>query len=223
MILGDETTDAIARRFLLDGFVVLPNTITPDATREALNLCERTAARRNRVRAPVPYELLHRSPLNEIARSKQAQAMLVRLLGEHYATQDICWFRISPPGGSAIDRIHRDRPACDGLPLSVSVDAMLTDFTEQNGATQIWSGTQHSRAGEPRAANEDAARFLTATPPTAIVGTAGSIVLRDERAWHRAGVNRTAVNRCMFSSPGWRSVEARTAVGPLRRRRARPA
>jgi len=149
----------------------------------------------------VPYELLNRAPLNRVVGAPPVRALLVHLLGERCATEEICWFRISPPGGSAIARIHRDSRASG--PLSISVDAMLTEFTEQNGATELWAGTQHA---PDRSQNEsDEARRLADIRPSTIAGPAGTVVLRDERAWHRAGTNRTSANRCMFSSPGWKS------------------
>lgn len=204
--LSDDRLEVAARDFQRDGFVVLENALPPDRMQRALALCESTAQRRNRIRCPVPYELLGRWPLKGLVRGGPAWRHLQQLLADEATTRDFCWFRICPPGGMSIERVHRDRvkAADDELPpLSISIDVMLTDFTEQNGATEIWPGSQLTYE-----TNYDqirrAAEAISKTTPRQITAPAGSIVLRDQRAWHRGGLNTTATSRCMFSAPGWR-------------------
>ena len=117
------------------------------------------------------------------------------------------WFRRCPPGGSSIRRVHRDQRRSQ---LSISMDVMLTDFSEANGATQIWPGTQQFVRPE----TTDVTRRAEQIPGVFITGTSGSVVLRDERAWHRGGLNHTPDARLMLSINRWqagRSPEAKTA------------
>lgn len=199
-----STMEAYLDQFRNGGYVVLENILSVDRTAEALRLCECTSRRRNRVLVPVPYELLHRWPLKGIVRESIVWELLIQILGDSPFTEDFCWFRISPPGGSSIDRIHRDCRTQEGTLPSVSVDLMLTDFTAENGATEIWAGSQLTFDVDPAVA-ENIEEHLSPNPDR-IIGSAGSVILRDQRAWHRGGFNRTDMPRCMFSSIGWRAT-----------------
>jgi hypothetical protein len=67
-----------------------------------------------------------------------------------------------------------------------------------DGATEFWPGshgTVDCDAVEASRIEERASR----APSTRIVAPAGSLVVRDLRAWHRAMPNRTATPRLMLS------------------------
>ena len=199
-----QSKTEITRRFRERGFVVLEGILSSSDAASGERLCLATSRRRNRRRVPVPYELMYRPPFKGIVRQTSVWDVLTSILDGTPQTGDFCWFRIAPPGGSAIDRIHRDCRTARGTPPVVSVDVLLTDFTEENGATELWGGTQHTYDDDPAAA-----RGIEASLPQRgerITGTAGSVVLRDQRAWHRGGVNRTESSRCMFTSVGWRAA-----------------
>jgi hypothetical protein len=85
--------------------------------------------------------------------------------------------------------IHRDLRTYSGdLPLMMNTLVMLDDFTVENGATLMMTG---SHRGCPERPTEAAftARAERAT------GRAGSILVFDSNLWHAAGVNTTALPR----------------------------
>ena len=89
-----------------------------------------------------------------------------------------------PDNLSYVGRIHRDlRSFSGGLHLMAQWLVMLDDFTEENGATYLLSGSH--RLPDPPAQDDF---FRDATRA---VGRAGSIVVFDSNLWHAAGVNRS--------------------------------
>jgi Phytanoyl-CoA dioxygenase (PhyH) len=89
-----------------------------------------------------------------------------------------------PGGASYVGRVHRDqRTFSGGLHLMAQLLVMLDDFSEDNGATWLLTGSHRLREKPP----DD--RFFAAA--VRAVGPAGSIVVFDSNLWHAAGVNRT--------------------------------
>ena len=89
-----------------------------------------------------------------------------------------------PHDASYVGRVHRDQRTFSGdLHLMVQLLVMLDDFTEDNGATYLLSGSHRSRERPP-----DEVFFRDAGRA---VGDAGSIVVFDSNLWHAAGVNRS--------------------------------
>jgi hypothetical protein len=87
-----------------------------------------------------------------------------------------------PSNVSYVGRIHRDLRSFSGeLALMAQWLVMLDDFSEDNGATYLLSGS-HKRPNTP----DDRAFFDAATRA---VGPAGSIVVFNSNLWHAAGVN----------------------------------
>ena len=85
-------------------------------------------------------------------------------------------------------RIHRDIRSYSGeLPLLLNTLVMLDEFTTENGATFMGSGS-HKKAGklEERAFYETAGRA---------VGSAGSVLVFNSNVWHAGGDNRTGAPR----------------------------
>ncbi|WP_458526261.1 phytanoyl-CoA dioxygenase family protein [Onishia taeanensis] len=92
-----------------------------------------------------------------------------------------------------LQKIHRDiRTYIPGYHARMNLIVMLDDFTEENGATQILSGSHH-REEEP--SKED----FEANCET-LKGDAGSVVLFNSYLWHRGGVNRTGQTRVALTS-----------------------
>ncbi len=89
-----------------------------------------------------------------------------------------------PTEASYVGRVHRDQRTFSGdLHLMVQLLVMLDDFTEDNGATYLLSGSHRMRERPPEDVFfRDAARA---------VGCAGSIAVFDSNLWHAAGVNRS--------------------------------
>jgi Phytanoyl-CoA dioxygenase (PhyH) len=83
-----------------------------------------------------------------------------------------------------VHRIHKDvRTHMGGFRVLVNLLLMVDEFTLENGATFILSGSHH----EPTPPPQD---FFFAHAER-IVGPQGSVVLFDSNAWHCAGENRS--------------------------------
>jgi hypothetical protein len=88
--------------------------------------------------------------------------------------------------------VHRDvRTYTTEVRLLLNIIIMLDEFTEENGATYLLSGSHLSRA-KP----SDAAFFSQADRA---VGKRGSIVVWDSNVWHAAGENKTDLPRRSLS------------------------
>lgn len=93
-----------------------------------------------------------------------------------------------PGESSYVGKVHRDvRSYFAGQPLMVNMLVMLDDFTEQNGATYILTGTHHIAERPP-----DEFFFQYADR---LLGKRGSIVLWDSYLWHAAGHNQSSTPR----------------------------
>lgn len=85
---------------------------------------------------------------------------------------------------SYAQRIHRDIRSFSGeMPLLLNTLVMLDDFTPDNGATWMMTGS-HGQAAKP----EPEAFFARAEQA---VGPAGSILVFNSNLWHAGGDNRT--------------------------------
>ncbi|MFL9993011.1 Phytanoyl-CoA dioxygenase (PhyH) [Burkholderia sp. GAS332] len=84
--------------------------------------------------------------------------------------------------------VHRDiRFHSNAKRFMLNTLVMLDDFTVENGATYILSGSHH-QSDKP----DDEAFFQQAAR---ITGQRGSLLLFDSRIWHAAGTNRTNLPR----------------------------
>ncbi|ATJ83146.1 phytanoyl-CoA dioxygenase family protein [Halomonas beimenensis] len=92
-----------------------------------------------------------------------------------------------------LQRVHRDVGTyIDGYNLRLNLIVMLDDFTEENGATRILSGS-HCKEEKPTDEEFEASC-------QSITGPAGSVVLFNSYLWHRGGVNRTNNTRVALTS-----------------------
>lgn len=195
------TDDAEATQVILtQGFIVMGGVLESAHVVEMREVCEKVLARRNALRTRVPLELHRRPPLGvPSVYAHPALVPIVReLIGEASVTE--FWIRSTAPG-SRPDKIHRDRrglPPPGSKPVNLGVDFMLTDCTPENGATEIWPGSQLlvDRDEEDLRNTRHRAGLEPSVP---ITGTAGSAVLRDLRAWHRAGANHDPARRILLS------------------------
>jgi hypothetical protein len=106
--------------------------------------------------------------------------------------------------GCGVQGLHRDTghlfpEAPFVLPPAVMVvNIPLVDFTEENGATEIWPGSHLILDRSP----EEAALILERAallPSVRTIMPAGSVVVRDMRAWHRGMPNNTDKPRMMLA------------------------
>lgn len=114
--------------------------------------------------------------------------------------------------GSGTQPLHRDtRPLFHGelnVPtptVQLVLNIPLCDFTEENGSTEIWPGTHLivDVVPEDEGRLEERAKEL---PSIRANLSAGSLVLRDLRLWHRGMPNHADYARSMFAlvyQRGW--------------------
>jgi len=121
----------------------------------------------------------------DLLEDDHGQALLERFFQGPYILNTFGGVLNLPNGASYVGRVHRDQRTFSGdLHLMVQLLVMLDDFSEENGATYLLSGSHRLRE---RPADDvffaDAARA---------VGPAGSIVVFNSNLWHAAGVNHSA-------------------------------
>lgn len=116
--------------------------------------------------------------------------------------------------GSGYQQIHRDTGLIFGTELQVPTppthlvfNIPLTNFTEENGSTEVWPGTHlivdRASADGKMSTLEERAKDL-ASQRTNI--PTGSIVVRDMRMWHRGVPNNSQEVRTMLAivyERGW--------------------
>lgn len=99
----------------------------------------------------------------------------------------------NPVGGfprveNYVHRVHRDVATfIPNYNLRINMLVMLDDFTIENGATRVLSGS-HRRAAQPDDREFDA-------NSESLTGRAGSVVLFNSYLWHRGTLNTTARDR----------------------------
>lgn len=118
--------------------------------------------------------------------------------------------------GSGYQPLHPDRPfawksekeaTAAGQPwppptITVSCSVALVEITKENGATEIYPGTQRETAvtqWQPGERPENYPELIEKWgPPHYMTIPAGGICFRDPRMWHRGVPNRTDVTRPMI-------------------------
>lgn len=105
---------------------------------------------------------------------------------------------------SGIQHVHRDFdhlfPGFPvALPISqVIVNIPLTDFSLENGATEVWPGS-HLIVDEIPNDNQALEERAKTLPSVRTTASAGSVILRDMRTWHRGMPNKTDEIRTMLA------------------------
>lgn len=90
---------------------------------------------------------------------------------------------------SYASNIHRDIRSFSGdMPLLLNTLVMLDDFTKENGATYLMSGSHRSHPDMP---TEDEFHRVAEQA----IGKAGSVLVFNSNVWHRAGQNTTEFAR----------------------------
>jgi len=93
-----------------------------------------------------------------------------------------------PRAQNYVHRVHRDVATfIPNFNLRMNMLVMLDDFTIENGATQVLSGSHVQNEQPDDATFAAGAEYLT--------GRAGSVVLFNSYLWHRGTLNTTARNR----------------------------
>ena len=92
-------------------------------------------------------------------------------------------------------------------PFILAMHFPLCDFTPTSGGTRIYAGSHLRRDAPPRLEDEAPSDIVERT----VMMSAGDVLLRDCRAWHAAGPNRSSEPRAMFSfafSSSWFMTKA---------------
>jgi Phytanoyl-CoA dioxygenase (PhyH) len=120
----------------------------------------------------------------ELLEQEHGQALLAQFFQAPYILNTFGGLLNLAHDASYVGRVHRDQRTFSGdLHLMVQLLVMLDDFTEENGATYLLTGSHRLREKpDEEAFFRDAARA---------VGPAGSIVVFNSNLWHAAGVNRS--------------------------------
>ena len=175
------------------GYVVLEGIFDPTLTSEMLRICMVVLAQGKPIKA-LPHTELRREPYTRFSQAGIVAQVVETLAGNVCYPDRPGYIRVNPVDSEA-GPIHRDSQA-GGLPI-VEVAVFLTPFEQRNGATQIWPDSRKIGAGDP----QELALMHKAEadmPPNVIHGPCGSLLFRDDRAWHRAGANLSTDPRVML-------------------------
>ena len=111
----------------------------------------------------------------------------------------------APNADPGPQHVHRDIGAqlLSDLPIATTphyavVNIALTEFTPENGSTEIWPGTHRLPDHDTDESDDLEARAAT-MPSVRANMPAGSVVVRDMRMWHRGMPNTTDALRIMLA------------------------
>lgn len=125
-------------------------------------------------------DLLGSLPLLDFVESYLGTSCILNSFGGAFNQQELRTYLLNP---------HRDTKVFSrGTPSMVNMLLMLDDFTLENGATYILSGSHHLPESYP-------SQELFYQAADRLVGPAGSLVLFDGNCWHAAGANTTLRDR----------------------------
>jgi ectoine hydroxylase-related dioxygenase (phytanoyl-CoA dioxygenase family) len=205
---AEVTHDAatVADRLAANGFVILRDVVplrviaaARDAFEPLLAEAQRQGPNRGAHRYSVAFPLA--APFDDplLYANPAILAVLSRVLGDDLAIAGVGSADCEP--GSSYQPVHRDEPAdlyreAPGLSLptyAVCVNIPLGDVHPDDGPMELWPGGTHCLP-LPDRLEQVAARM----PSVRATITAGSVLLRDIRTWHRGTPNRSAAARSML-------------------------
>lgn len=143
-------------------------------------------------------------PFNDprVVANPLAIQILREVLGEKVLRTEY-WIKSRLADGGHEQEVHRDRkhlfPELPFAlpPWAISVNIALTDFTLENGATELWPGS-HLIVDATLEERLETSQRSAGLPTKRLAMPAGSIALRDSRLWHRGMPNRTGEIRVML-------------------------
>ncbi len=212
--MSEENLRIAVRTLKECGFVIIEDVVSPDWIDRIRRQCDETLQRYMRAVSPEKRATMERthtamfppicSPFMDSVAIENPFAVQVTeaAIGPDF----FCTFyntntQWPHSGGQQVhrdfDHLFPDHPIA--LPIiQVIVNIPLIDFTLGNGATEVWPGT-HLIVDElpnDREALEERAKYLPSVRTTV---SAGSIILRDMRTWHRGMPNETEEIRTMLA------------------------
>lgn len=109
---------------------------------------------------------------------------LRRYFGSQFILNSLGGIINFPSGATYASKVHRDIRFFSGeMPLMLNMLVMLDDFTIDNGATRLLTGS-HKQPRKP-----DDAEFLAKAAHA--IGKAGDVLVFNSNLWHAAGHNTT--------------------------------
>jgi len=120
----------------------------------------------------------------ELLERNHGQTLLERFFQGPYVLNTYGGVLNLPNDVSYVGRVHRDLRTFSGdVKLMAQLLVMLDDFTEENGATYLMTGSHRLR--------EQPLDDIFFRDAARAVGSAGSIVMFNSNLWHAAGINRS--------------------------------
>jgi len=184
----EETLSTLAR----DGYAIAPDAVSKETVQQLRADLEKAIETERAYHKGADYKdfgmvlvcCTHARSFVDVLGEPRVMNVIERLIGE---SSIVYAFTSSsmPPGRSNYSyRVHVDCPRLiPGYATNAGVMILLDDFTEENGATWILPGSQHTR----EAPTEE---YFYANAKRAIA-PAGSCVYLDPRVWHSGGKNTT--------------------------------
>ena len=213
-VMNEENLKVAVRTLRECGFVIIEDVVSRDWIDRTRDLCNDILQRYMKTLSPEKRESYERShtamfppicsPFMDVVAIENPFAVQVTeaAIGPSF----FCTFYNTNTQWphSGMQHVHRDFDHLfPDLPVAlpiiqVIVNIPLTDFTLENGATEVWPGTHLivDQLPKDREAIEERAKTLPSVRTTV---SAGAIILRDMRTWHRGMPNRTDEIRTMLA------------------------
>jgi ectoine hydroxylase-related dioxygenase (phytanoyl-CoA dioxygenase family) len=206
-------------RFDQDGYVVLERLIDPAAVQALTDALLKLEASHGFGYAKTSFEGFRTVRINnllvydelfwDVALQPEILQLAESILDPELLLSSLCTLTLGP--GQEEQPLHEDtqllplpRPRA---PISVNAIWALSDFTAENGATQIVPGS-HKYDSAPRYGAD--VKTVPATMP------AGSVMLFDSALWHKGGANTSADRRYALSCyycAGWMRQQENLQLG----------
>lgn len=134
----------------------------------------------------------------KLLEDENIDTLLAPHLGAHWVMYAFTSSSLPPNGNNYGSRLHVDSPRLiDNYPTNMGVIWALTEFTTENGGTQLLPASHHS----PVIPDED---FFSRHAVT-LECPSGSLILFNARVFHRAGTNNTQFFRHSLTMNACRS------------------
>jgi ectoine hydroxylase-related dioxygenase (phytanoyl-CoA dioxygenase family) len=143
--------------------------------------------------------IVHDFLVPELFNNEKLYTAAYEILGEGFILKELLHYFSMPD--NTIQELHRDvndlyRNESLIVPtFLIAFQIPLVNFDYESGGTRIIKGTHLSSGEPPRLENEDLNKVPAHTP----VLKEQDCLVRDCRAWHGAGVNKTGNSRAMYT------------------------
>jgi ectoine hydroxylase-related dioxygenase (phytanoyl-CoA dioxygenase family) len=189
---GRPTDDEILQVLARDGYAIVPDSIAPAVVAQLRSDLERaieTEATYHQGTSYIDYGMVlvcctHARSFVDVLAEPNVMRVIDRVLSPGSIVYAYTSSSMPPSKTNYSARIHVDTPRyIPGYATNAGAMILLDDFTDENGATWILAGSQH-----------------TLEPPTPehffanakrVIAPAGSVVYLDPRVWHAGGKNTT--------------------------------